>query len=73
MAEIQNSEYLSRPATAERLGKLVRGRPYTERTLINWELEGRGPPVTRVGRDVTYFWPSVERWLRAQERTPKAA
>lgn len=68
MPEIQ-TDYLSRAATAERLGKLVRGRPYTERTLINWELEGKGPPVTRVGRDVTYFWPSVERWLRAQEKS----
>jgi hypothetical protein len=46
----------------------VRGRPYTERTLINWELDGKGPPVTRVGRDVTYFWPSVEKWLRSQEQ-----
>jgi hypothetical protein len=64
-----NSEYLSRKLCAEKLGNIVRGRPYCERTLIVWELDGKGPPVTRVGRDVTYFWPSVERWLRAQERS----
>ena len=68
-----HSEYLSRPATAEKLGKLVRGRPYNARTLINWELDGKGPPVTRVGRDVTYFWPSVEKWLRSQEQTSSKA
>ncbi|MEK9281190.1 hypothetical protein MTR72_16470 [Bradyrhizobium sp. ISRA442] len=62
------TEYLSRPATAETLGELVRGKPYNERTLINWELDGKGPPVTRVGRDVTYFWPSVMQWLRNQEK-----
>jgi hypothetical protein len=68
MPENQN-DYLSRTATAEKLGKIVRGRPYNERTLINWELDGKGPPVTRVGRDVAYYWPNVEKWLRAQERT----
>jgi hypothetical protein len=41
------SEYLSRPATAAKLGMMVRGRAYNERTLINWELDGKGPPVTR--------------------------
>jgi len=66
MPEIQS--YLTRKKTAEELGRLVRGKPYTERTLINWELDGKGPPVTRVGRDVTYYWPSVEKWLRAQEK-----
>jgi len=60
-------DYLSRKAMAEKLGNLVRGRPYNERTLINWELDGKGPPVTRVGRDVAYYWPSAEKWLRNQE------
>lgn len=72
MPDVQ-SEYLSRPATAAKLGMLVRGRPYTERTLINWELNGKGPPVTRVSRDVTYYWPSVLKWLRAQENSEQAA
>jgi hypothetical protein len=67
------SNYLSRPATAAKLGTIVRGKPYNERTLINWELDGKGPPVTRVGRDVTYFWPSVERWLRLQEKPAASA
>lgn len=67
MLDIQ-SDYLSRPATAAKLGKLVRGKPYTERTLINWELDGKGPPVTRIGRDVAYYWPSVLSWVRSQEK-----
>jgi hypothetical protein len=45
-----------------------RGRPYAELTLITWEKDGKGPPVTRIGRDVVYSIPSVERWLKAQER-----
>jgi hypothetical protein len=68
MTTFQVDGYNGRPATAAELGRLVRGRPYNERTLINWELDGKGPPVTRVGRDVTYFWPSVEKWLRGQEK-----
>ncbi|MET3299691.1 hypothetical protein [Bradyrhizobium diazoefficiens] len=68
MTELQDA-YLSRPATAAKLGTLVRGKPYNERTLINWELDGKGPPVTRVGRDVTYYWPSVLQWLRSQEKS----
>jgi hypothetical protein len=69
MTEFKFDGYNLRAATAAKLGERVRGRPYNERTLINWELDGKGPPVTRVGRDVTYFWPSVEKWLRAQEQS----
>ncbi|PJG56632.1 hypothetical protein CVM73_03530 [Bradyrhizobium forestalis] len=72
MHETQN-DYLTRKALAKKLGEQVRGKPYNERTLIDWERDGKGPPVTRVGRDVTYYWPSVERWLRSQERTPSQA
>lgn len=71
MAMLENeSEYLSRPAMAVWLGNIVRRKPYNERTLINWELDGKGPPVTRVGRDVTYYKPSARAWLRAQEKAP---
>jgi hypothetical protein len=73
MSEFKFDGYNPRAATAAKLGEKVRGKPYNERTLIIWELDGRGPPVTRVGRDVSYFWPSVEIWLRAQERAPNKA
>ena len=68
MTDFRFDGFNPRPDTAAQLGMKVRGRPYDERTLINWELNGKGPPVTRVGRDVTYFWPSVEKWLHAQEK-----
>lgn len=57
--------YLDRAALAEAIG-------YTEKTLIRWELDGKGPPVTRVGRQVLYRRASVEQWLLAQEKSMKA-
>ncbi|SHH16695.1 helix-turn-helix transcriptional regulator [Bradyrhizobium erythrophlei] len=54
-------DYISRDDLAAKLGKSVK-------TLVRWELDGKGPPVTRVGRDVLYRIPSVEKWLQAQER-----
>ncbi|WLB58471.1 hypothetical protein [Bradyrhizobium japonicum] len=62
------SNYVPRKQAAEKLGNALRGKPYTEKTLIRWELEKYGPPVTRIGREVVYFWPSVEKWLREQEK-----
>jgi hypothetical protein len=63
-----SAEYLPRPQFAEWLGNRVRGRPYSEFTLMAWEKDGRGPPVTRVGRDVIYSIPSAERWLASLEK-----
>jgi hypothetical protein len=54
-------DYISRDNLAAQLGKSVK-------TLVRWELDSRGPPVVRVGRDVFYRIPSVEAWLKAQER-----
>jgi hypothetical protein len=59
--------YIPRKQLAIELGRRLRGRPYSEFTLIAWEKGGRGPPATRVGRDVLYFAPSVEKWLRSLE------
>jgi hypothetical protein len=61
------SNYIPRKQLAKELGERLRGKPYAELTLIHWERDGKGPPATRVGRDVVYSIPSVERWLRAQE------
>jgi hypothetical protein len=54
-------DYVSREQLAANIGK-------SPKTLVRWELDGRGPPVTRIGRDVLYFLPSVEKWLRSQEK-----
>lgn len=54
--------YIARADLAVEIG-------YSEKTLINWEKDGKGPPVTRIGRQVLYFRPSLEKWLRAQERS----
>jgi hypothetical protein len=44
-----------------------------EGTLIRWEKDGKGPPVTRIGRDVKYHIPSFKKWLKDQERASKQA
>ena len=61
------SGYISRKELAKQLGQRLRGRPYSEWTLITWEREAKGPPVTRVGRQVLYRLEAVERWLNTQE------
>lgn len=65
------ANYIPRKQLAKELGERLRGRPYAEITLIAWEKDGKGPPVTRIGRDVVYSIPSVEKWLKAQERAAK--
>jgi hypothetical protein len=55
-------DYVSREQLAANIGK-------STKTLVRWELDGRGPPVTRIGRDVLYYIPSVQKWLRQQERS----
>lgn len=57
-------DYVSREQLAANIGK-------STKTLVRWELDGHGPPVTRIGRDVLYYIPSVEKWLRSQERVGK--
>jgi hypothetical protein len=67
------ADYLPRKKAGTYIGERVRGKPYSEITLITWEKAGSGPPVTRIGRDVVYFLPSIEKWLRSQERDANAA
>jgi predicted DNA-binding transcriptional regulator AlpA len=59
-------DYISRKQLAADLG-------YAEATLIRWEKDGKGPPVTRIGRDVVYSIPSFKKWLKDQERAAKGA
>jgi hypothetical protein len=47
-----------RKAAAAVLGK-------SEKTLVRWELDGSGPKVTRIGRDVYYAVPDLEKWVRS--------
>jgi hypothetical protein len=65
------AKYLPRKKAGDYIGERVRGRPYSEITLITWEKDGKGPPVTRIGRDVVYFIPSIEKWLRDQEQSAR--
>jgi predicted DNA-binding transcriptional regulator AlpA len=58
-------DYIPRDKLAADIGKSVK-------TLVRWELDGRGPPPTRIGRDVFYLRSSVEKWLRSQERVTSA-
>jgi hypothetical protein len=59
------ANYISRKQLAKELGERLRGKPYTEMTLIRWGK--KGPPSIKIGRTVCYAAASVERWLRAQE------
>jgi hypothetical protein len=59
-------DYISRDDLAAKIGKSVK-------TLVRWELDGKGPPVTRIGRDVFYRIPSFEKWLKAQERAAQGS
>jgi predicted DNA-binding transcriptional regulator AlpA len=61
-AEILN-DYMPRKELAAKLD-------LAEATLIRWEKDGRGPPVTRIGRDVVYSIHSFKAWLKAQEKAP---
>jgi hypothetical protein len=63
--------YIGRKALAKELGERLRGKPFAELTLIHWERDGKGPPATRVGRDVLYRIDSVEAWLRRQEKAAR--
>jgi len=64
MAEILK-DYIPREKLAADIGKSVK-------TLVRWELDGSGPPVTRLGRNVLYYIPSVQKWLRQQEEQSAA-
>ena len=69
MAITENpADYIPRKKLAAELGNRLRGKPYSEFTLIAWEKDGKGPPVTRIGRDVVYRASSVEKWLRSREQ-----
>jgi hypothetical protein len=65
--EIITDQYIRRNELAKELGERMRGRPYKEGTLIGWERKGKGPPITKLGREVFYFLPSIEEWLRSKE------
>jgi hypothetical protein len=64
-------EYVPQRQLPERLGKRLGQKPVTVQTLWNWERDGKGPPVTRIGRNVFYYWPSVEKWMRDLEQQPR--
>jgi len=53
-------DYATRDELAAELRKSVK-------TLVRWEKDGKGPPVTRLGREVFYYRPSTQKWLRSRE------
>jgi hypothetical protein len=59
-------DFITRADLAAELGK-------SEKTLIRWERGHQGPPVTRIGREPLYYRPSVQKWLRSQERVAQAS
>lgn len=53
--------YVSRKDLAVELG-------VAEHTLVSWERDHKGPPVTRLGRKVLYRRQAVAEWLLKLER-----
>ena len=51
--------YITRDELADQLGKSVR-------TMIRWEREQIGPPVTRFGNSTRYNLDDVRAWLVSQ-------
>jgi predicted site-specific integrase-resolvase len=43
------------------------------KTLDRWRVEGKGPPITKIGRRTFYSKTSVASWLRAREQRNQAA
>lgn len=64
---VEMHEFITRKQLGIELGQRMRDRPYSEFTLMAWERNGYGPPVTRIGRDVVYRRQAVEDWLLSQE------
>ena len=62
------AEYVRRKDLAAELGQQLRGKPFCEHTLIQWERLGKGPPAVRIGRVVLYHTASVSDWLRSREK-----
>lgn len=46
--------------------QLAKEMGLNERTLINWEVDGKGPPVTRVSRKVLYSRTAFRAWLASR-------
>ncbi len=59
-------DYVSRDDLAAKLG-------ITVKTLVRWQNDGKGPPVTYLGRAPFYSIPSFEKWLKAQERAAEGS
>lgn len=59
-------DYLNRREFAAEIGVRIE-------TLIRWEKDGQGPPVTRFGRTPYYYKPSIVEWQRSQEKKVQRA
>ena len=60
----EQSEILKKYRTRKQLAKEL---DISELTLTRWEQDRKGPPVTRIGRQVLYSISGTERWLAALE------
>ena len=69
---LKSTDLISRKQLAIDLGNRLRGSPYSEWTLIYWQRNKMGPPITKIGREVLYRASSVEKWLLSQEKAPAA-
>jgi hypothetical protein len=66
-------DFLPRKEFAERLGLHLRGRPYSERCIVEWQRTGRGPPAIKIGRFTFFSWSTAMRWLDGKNAKAGAA
>lgn len=65
-------QYVTRADLARDLGMALRGKPFSELTLVDWAADKKGPPPTKFGKQVVYYIPDVEKWLRDQKKVATA-
>jgi Helix-turn-helix domain len=59
-----SEEYADRFEAARLIG-------HCAHTLTRWEADGKGPPITRLGRRVLYNRASLKAWIRSLEQPAK--
>ena len=61
---METTEILKKYRTRKQLAEQL---DVAELTLIRWEQDRKGPPVTRIGRQVLYSINGTDRWLASLE------
>lgn len=62
-------DYINEKQLAKQLGEKLRGKPFNERTLMEWRKKKIGPPAKQLGESTwVYYIPYVEAWLQKNDK-----